>query len=127
MMPTLPDDKIGNSLQNNVNSQAKLAGKQDGELDTAQDVAKVFMSGNSQAVRLPRAYRFDDSIEQLEIKKVGDSLVLTPKDNTNNSWAKRVDDWFCTLDDLNIEVPEDLLDKERAGLADLEFHEDWFK
>ena len=95
--------------------------------DTVQDVAKVFMSGNSQAVRLPRAYRFDDSIEQLEIKKVGDSLVLTPKDNANSGWAKRVDDWFCTGDNFTIEVPDDSLDEERAGLADLEFHEDWFK
>ena len=101
--------------------------QQGSEQDTAQDIAKVFMSGNSQAVRLPRAYRFDDSIEQLEIKKVGDSLVLTPRDNANSSWAKRVDDWFCTGDDFAIEVPDDPLDEERAGLADLEFHEDWFK
>lgn len=101
--------------------------QQNSEQDSAQDIAKVFMSGNSQAVRLPRAYRFDDSIEQLEIKKVGDSLVLTPKDKASNSWAKRVDDWFCMGDDFAIEVPEDLLDGERAGLADLEFHEDWFK
>ena len=101
--------------------------QQNNEQDSAQDIAKVFMSGNSQAVRLPRAYRFDNSIEQLEIKKVGDSLVLTPKSNADNSWAKRVDDWFRTGDDFAIEVPEDALDKERAGLAYLEFHEDWFK
>ena len=101
--------------------------QQNSEQDSAQDVAKVFMSGNSQAVRLPRAYRFDDSIEQLEIKKVGDSLVLTPKSNADNSWAKRVDDWFCTGDDFAITVPDDPLDEQCAGLADLEFHEDLFK
>ncbi len=39
--------------------------------------AKVFQSGNSQAVRIPKNYR----IEELElfINKVGSSLVLTPK------------------------------------------------
>ncbi|SMN15660.1 VapB protein (antitoxin to VapC) [uncultured Candidatus Thioglobus sp.] len=40
-------------------------------------LAKVFQSGNSQAVRLPKAMRFD--VDEVEIKKVGGSIVLTPK------------------------------------------------
>ncbi|CAC9533779.1 hypothetical protein [uncultured Gammaproteobacteria bacterium] len=40
-------------------------------------LAKVFQSGNSQAVRLPKAMRFD--VDEVEIKKVGESIVLTPK------------------------------------------------
>lgn len=117
-MSTLQQDKKSDSsLQSN--SKAKQA--------IEQDVAKVFMSGNSQAVRLPRAYRFDHSIEQLEIKKVGDSLILTPRDNASNSWAKRVDDWFCLRNESDIEVPDDPIDEERSGLADLAFHKDWFE
>ena len=38
--------------------------------------AKVFMSGRSQAVRLPREYRF--SCDEVEISKDGDALVLRP-------------------------------------------------
>lgn len=45
-------------------------------------VAKVFMSGKSQAVRLPQAFRFD--CKTVSISKEGDSLVLTPLPRT---WA----------------------------------------
>ena len=40
------------------------------------DLAKVFMSGRSQAVRLPRAYRVDAT--EMTIEKIGDALVLRP-------------------------------------------------
>ncbi|SMN02164.1 hypothetical protein SPONN_548 [uncultured Candidatus Thioglobus sp.] len=40
-------------------------------------LAKVFQSGNSQAVRLPKAMRFD--VDEVEIKKVGKSIILKPK------------------------------------------------
>jgi antitoxin VapB len=45
--------------------------------------AKVFMSGRSQAVRLPKEFRVDAS--ELTIRKEGDSLVLTP---ISNDWAR---------------------------------------
>jgi len=41
-------------------------------------VAKVFMSGRSQAVRLPKDFRVMGN--ELAITKVGRSLVLTPID-----------------------------------------------
>ena len=41
------------------------------------DTAKVFMSGRSQAVRLPREYRFD--CDQVAIRKVGRHLILSPR------------------------------------------------
>lgn len=41
-----------------------------------QQTARVFMSGASQAVRLPIAYRFDCEI--VSIRKEGESLILTP-------------------------------------------------
>jgi antitoxin VapB len=38
------------------------------------DTAKIFKSGNSQAVRLPKAYQFD--VPEVEIFKRGDEVVL---------------------------------------------------
>jgi antitoxin VapB len=38
--------------------------------------AKVFWSGPSQAVRLPKAFRF--STEEVTVRKVGSSLILEP-------------------------------------------------
>ena len=38
---------------------------------------RIFANGNSQAVRLPREFRFDD--DEVVIKKVGDMVVLFPK------------------------------------------------
>ena len=43
--------------------------------------AKVFKSGNSQAVRLPKAFNAGQS--QFYIRKIGTSILLTPK---NGSW-----------------------------------------
>ena len=41
--------------------------------------AKLFENGRSQAVRLPKEYRF--SGEEVAINKVGDIVFLMPKDN----------------------------------------------
>ena len=38
--------------------------------------AKVFMSGQNQAVRLPKEFRIN--ADEVNIKRVGDSIVLTP-------------------------------------------------
>ncbi len=42
------------------------------------DSAKLFSNGRSQAVRLPRDYRFDG--EEVYIKKIGNAVVLIPKE-----------------------------------------------
>jgi antitoxin VapB len=41
------------------------------------DTAKVFKSGNSQAVRLPKAYQFD--VKEVQIFRRGDEIVLKRK------------------------------------------------
>lgn len=41
------------------------------------DVAKIFENGRSQAVRLPKEYRFSES--EVYIKKIGDAVMLIPK------------------------------------------------
>lgn len=38
--------------------------------------AKLFMNGRSQAVRLPRAYRFDGA--EVAIRREGDAVILEP-------------------------------------------------
>jgi virulence-associated protein VagC len=45
------------------------------------DLAKIFMSGRSQAVRLPKQYRFEG--DEVLIKRVGDAVVLLPR---TRSW-----------------------------------------
>lgn len=44
-------------------------------------MAKLFMNGRSQAVRLPREFRFEDEDEVI-IKRMGDIVMLIPK----NKW-----------------------------------------
>ena len=43
------------------------------------NTAKIFLNGKSQAVRLPKECRFKD--KEVYIKKMGDVVVLFPKDN----------------------------------------------
>ena len=40
------------------------------------ETAKIFMNGRSQAIRLPKAYRFEG--DEVYIKKVGDVVMLIP-------------------------------------------------
>jgi len=48
-------------------------------------IAKVFKSGNSQAVRLPKDFRF--SVEEVEVSREGDAVILRPKRSTTGPWA----------------------------------------
>lgn len=43
------------------------------------DTARLFRNGRSQAVRLPKHYRFDG--DQVYIKRMGDAVVLLPFDH----------------------------------------------
>lgn len=45
------------------------------------ETAKLFMTGRSQAVRLPRAYRFEGS--EVVVKHFGGGVLLLPK---NKPW-----------------------------------------
>ena len=63
--------------------------------------AKVFWSGRSQAVRLPKAFRLDST--EVRISRRGNALVLEP---VEEDW-----DW---LDEVVGEVDEDF----RAGILE---------
>lgn len=43
------------------------------------DTAKLFKNGKSQAVRLPRDFKFQG--KEVYIKRIGENVVLIPKDN----------------------------------------------
>jgi antitoxin VapB len=42
----------------------------------AKDIAKIFMHGRSQAVRLPKEYRFEGN--EVLVSKVGNKVILEP-------------------------------------------------
>jgi antitoxin VapB len=48
------------------------------EVSLRMETAKLFYNGQSQAVRLPKDYRFTG--DEVYIKKVGNSVFLYPKD-----------------------------------------------
>jgi antitoxin VapB len=50
------------------------------------DRAKLFKSGGSQAVRLPRKYRFEEDQEEVDIRRQGSRIILEPVKRT---WSKQ--------------------------------------
>jgi antitoxin VapB len=53
--------------------------------------SKVFTSGNSQAVRLPKEYQVSD--KELFIKKIGNTIILFPKDNPWELFEKSLNEF----------------------------------
>ena len=51
------------------------------------DTAKIFTTGRSQAVRLPKAFRFATS--EVTIERQGDAVILRPKLD-NATWGQQV-------------------------------------
>ena len=51
-----------------------------------QVTAKLFFNGRSQAVRIPKAYRFE-GVDEVTIRKEGDALVIAPVRKTWKSYA----------------------------------------
>ena len=47
--------------------------------------ARVFQSGNSQAVRLPKEFRLD--VDEVEVSREGDAIVLRPRVDRDGRWA----------------------------------------
>jgi antitoxin VapB len=57
--------------------------------------AKIFMNGRSQAVRLPKDFRFSD--KDVYIQKIGKMVILLPKDDP---WSPLVDSLDQFTDDF---------------------------
>ncbi len=75
------------------------------------DTAKIFWSGRSQAVRLPKAFRLD--ADRVRIRRQGRSIVLEP---IPKDWAW-LDNLKGTFDeDFIAAVEEDVPQQERPEL-----------
>lgn len=72
--------------------------------------AKVFQSGNSRAVRLPKAFSLP--IGEVHISRDGRKVVLEPKDDS----AAHVVELLCQLSDAFDERPRDDPPQQREGL-----------
>jgi antitoxin VapB len=55
-------------------------------MNAVLDTAKIFTTGRSQAVRLPKAYRFDTA--EVFIERKGDVVTLRPKYDKDEWWAR---------------------------------------
>ena len=55
--------------------------------------AKIFNNGNSQAVRLPKEFRFEG--KEVIVRKVANGVLLIPQDK--NIWES----WFDNLDEFS--------------------------
>lgn len=72
---------------------------------------KVFRSGNSQAVRIPKNFAIEDS--ELFIHKVGNSIILTSKNDIWASFKNSIDEFS---DDLFIDGREQPESQERESI-----------
>lgn len=71
---------------------------------------KVFMSNRNQAVRLPKAVAFPESIKEVEIVAIGNQRIITPAGKSWDSWFEGPDVSEDFMQDR--EQPED---QEREG------------
>ncbi|NKB72077.1 MAG: AbrB/MazE/SpoVT family DNA-binding domain-containing protein [Candidatus Latescibacteria bacterium] len=73
-------------------------------------VAKIFMNGRSQAVRLPKEFRF--ATAEVLIRKEGDEIILSPRPTSWEAFFKDTpqpsQDFMATRPDLPPQVREDL-------------------
>lgn len=62
--------------------------------------AKLFTNGSSQAVRLPKEFRFIGN--EVYAQKVGDSVILVPKDKAWETFMEGIngftDDYFTAVE-----------------------------
>ena len=63
-------------------------------------IAKIFKNGQSQAVRLPKEFRFENQ-DELFVKEVEDGIILLPK-NDKSVW----DNMFDRLDEFSDDFME---------------------
>lgn len=72
--------------------------------------AKVFKSGNSQAVRLPRDFQTKES--EFFIRKSGSSLILTPKSDPWSTFTEALsefsDDFFADRNQPAVQQRDDI-------------------
>jgi len=73
--------------------------------------AKIFENGRSQAVRLPKEYRFDD--DEVYVSKMDDIVMLIPK---NHRWASMIESLDMFTDDFMKDGRGKEIQQERESL-----------
>lgn len=75
------------------------------------ETAKIFENGRSQAVRLPKKFRFD--VDEVVVQQLGDAVLLVPKDSL---WQTFLEGLEGFTDDVFEGGREQGLQKEREAL-----------
>ena len=73
------------------------------------EIARVFMTGKSQAVRLPKAYRLEG--DRVYVKKVGGAVVLLPY---HAPWQPLIESLALFTDDFMAEREQPPLEKRES-------------
>ena len=60
--------------------------------------AKVFTTGRSQAVRLPKAFRFNTA--EVTIERQGDAVVLRPKSASKEDWWDEMESILASFEGM---------------------------
>ena len=76
------------------------------------ETAKLFMNGRSQAVRLPKGFRFEGG--EVFVKKVGNAVVLLPR---RHSWDTLYGSLGSFSEDFMEERAQPADEQERAEAA----------
>lgn len=75
-------------------------------------VAKIFMNGRSQAVRLPKEFRFDT--DEVTVERQGNSLILRPRHRTREQWWAEMQAVFGQFEGM-----PDAIERDRSPPRDL--------
>ena len=78
---------------------------------TVLSTAKVFTTGRSQAVRLPKAFRFTTS--EVTIERQGDAVILRPKVQTKDEWWDEMEQILAGFEGM-----PDHIERDRSKLSD---------
>ncbi len=79
------------------------------------DTAKIFINGRSQAIRLPKAYRFEG--KEVYIKRIDQGVLLIPKDSSVwDSWERNLNQYD---EPFMSRRNQEERQQERAGLDEL--------
>lgn len=80
---------------------------------TEPHITRVFQSGNSQAVRLPREFRLDS--DEVYIWKEGNKLIITPRPENWDGFMQDVaplsTDFSISADSLPADIPRQTFDE----------------
>ena len=75
-------------------------------------LTRIFKSGNSQAVRIPKDLNFDSDIQEVEIERKNDTLMIRPR--RKRSLAGLMDRFAAFPTDFMIEGREFHQERERG-------------